>query len=127
MSRLNDALKSLIGKCTPDWAKPIGDKTDDIIECISRYYIGKPYIVHLTWNADSSVISSDSGYGAAYEAFVVGRNVYAVDNLGYVWKPYCFGTNSAQFMCQRSGQNNIVKLRETAGECELVRVTFATN
>lgn len=126
MSRLKDALLALLGKCTPEGTQPVGNNTDEILECMARHYIGKPYIVHLTWNDDASEIMSDRGYAGAYEAFIAGRNVYAVDNLGFVWMPWCFGKNFAQFVCQRSGQNNVVKLRENAGQCDLVRVNFAT-
>lgn len=127
MSRLTDALLTLLGKCTPTGATPDGDRVCDIVECMARHYIGKPYIVCLTWNADQTVLTADRGYTETYEAFVAGRDVYAVDNLGCVWTPWCFGKNFAQFMHLRSGgQYYVVKLRSAAGECDLIRTDFDT-
>ncbi len=127
MSRLTDALRVLLGKCTPAGTQPVGDKVDDLVECLARYYIGKPYIVCLTWNSDQTVLTADRGYKETYEAFIAGRPVYAVDNLGCVWSPWCFGSTFAQFMHLRSGgQYFVVKLRASAGECDMVRTNFGT-
>lgn len=127
MSRLTDALMVLLGKCTPEGAHPDGNNVDEIVECIARHYTGKPYVVYLTWNADQTVLTADRGYKETYEAVVAGRNVYAVDNLGCVWSPWCFGTNFAQFMHLRSGgQYYVAKLRASAGECDLIRADFDT-
>lgn len=127
MSRLKDALMDLLGKCTPEGTHPVGNNTDEIVECMARHYIGKPYIVCLTWNSNQTVLTSDRGYKETYEAFVAGRPVYAVDNLGCVWTSWCFGANFAQFMHLRSGgQYYVAKLRASAGECDLIRTDFDT-
>lgn len=38
MSRLNDALRVLLGKCTPAGTQPVGDKVDDFVECLAGHY-----------------------------------------------------------------------------------------
>ena len=125
MSRLKDALMSLLGKCTPAGTPPVGNNVDEIVECIARHYIGKPYIVYLTWNEYRSRISSDRGYKETSEAFAAGRPVYAVDNFGCVWSPWCFGENFAQFMhLQSNGSYYVAKLRDVAGECDIVYADF---
>lgn len=127
MSRLKDALMSLLGKCTPAGTQPAGNNVDEIIECIARHYNGKQYVVYLTWNENQTALTADRGYKETYEAFIAGRAVFAVDNLGCVWTPWCFGTNFAQFMHLRSGgQYFVAKLRASAGACDLIRTDFDT-
>lgn len=40
MSRLKDALMTLLGKCTPEGTKPVGNNTDEILECMSDHFVG---------------------------------------------------------------------------------------
>ena len=135
MSRLTDALMVLLEKCTPSGVTPDGERVCDILECLGKYYAFNsdglvdvaPYVVKLTWNDSQTVMTADKGYTEVYEAFKAGKNIYAVDNLGCVWTPWCFGTNFAQFMHLRSGgQYFVVKLRAAAGECDLIRTDFDT-
>lgn len=39
MSRLKDALMSLLGKCTPAGTHPVGNNTDEIIECLAEHFL----------------------------------------------------------------------------------------
>lgn len=38
MSRLKDALMTLLGKCTPEGTHPVGNNTDEILECMAAHY-----------------------------------------------------------------------------------------
>lgn len=44
MSRLKDALMSLLGKCTPAGTQPAGNNTDEIIECIAAHFSLTDYV-----------------------------------------------------------------------------------
>ena len=85
MSRLKDALLSLLGKCTPTGTHPAGDNVDEILECIARHYIGEPYIVNFTWGSDLS-LTSDKNSAEVYKAFIEGKRVIGFTANGMIWE-----------------------------------------
>lgn len=85
MSRLKDALMSLLGKCTPAGAHPVGNNVDEILECIAAHYNGQRYIVNLSWDASANLIS-DKGFSEVYEAFDAGRPVFGKASDGMIWQ-----------------------------------------
>lgn len=40
MSRLTEALKTLLGKCTPEGTHPAGNNADEIVECLAGHFSG---------------------------------------------------------------------------------------
>lgn len=85
MSRLKDALMSLLGKCTPTGTEPVGNNVDEILECISKHYNGGQYVINFTWGADYS-ITSDTSVSDAFNAFKEGKRIVGRTVDGMLWQ-----------------------------------------
>ena len=89
MSRLTDALRELLGKCTDGNHEPAGDKADDILECLAEHFSaggggGKLYKHHVKARFNS--MSWDVGMGAAFSGhalFVVEFDVYSTKSAKF--------------------------------------------
>ncbi len=73
MSRLTDALRVLLGKCTPAGTQPVGDKLDDFVECLAGHYDSNQMLVTVT--ETDGVYSADKKYDDIKNALENGKLV----------------------------------------------------
>ena len=86
MSRLTDALRVLLGKCTPAGTQPVGDKVDDFVECLAGHYngaIGSRYLINITGSKGAYV--ADKTYAEIKTAIASGKIVNCVSNNKYYY------------------------------------------
>ncbi len=88
MSRLKDALMSLLGKCTPAGTKPDGNNVDEILECMAAHYNGGKTVFYgasnylyvdkeMTEKATKQVVSDAFARGFVYLE-IDGEGVYRI-------------------------------------------------
>lgn len=76
MSRLKDALMSLLGKCTPEGTQPVGNNTDEILECMAMHFdVVKASRLLVNVTEANGVYTADKSYDEIKKAIENGFTV----------------------------------------------------
>lgn len=113
MSRLKDALMTLLGKCTPEGTHPVGNNTDEIIECLSAHFVGVKF---------AEVKQTSGGYSLSGISFEGIKEAIA-DGMDIVLK-----TGEGNFTLSSSGESYVTFSNSVIGNDEIhVRQYEITN
>ena len=99
MSRLKDALMSLLGQCTPAGTEPDGNNVDEILECMAAHFNGGRTIFYGK-TADKRIYLDEAKTIQAtkqdVEKALTAGNIYLkIDDEGAFRSPYMVWVGSA--------------------------------
>lgn len=84
MSRLTDALKVLLGKCTPEGTKPDGDNVCDLVACLAAHIdaLGMTHFL-VTVTKTDGVYTADKPFAEILAAAKAGKVVRCLCDGSY--------------------------------------------